>query len=81
MSKQVQPRTIACTDQILAVLRDCALPMTTKEIMEAIGGREGTSYIYQILKREERADRVECMKVGPARNDPVVWLYVKENNE
>ena len=71
--RQVQPRTVACTDQIMAVLRDSGTFMTTGEIMEAIGGNEGTSYIYQILKREERYGTVECMKPGLSRNSPVVW--------
>lgn len=68
----IQPRTIAATDQIMAVLRDRGVPMTTREIMDAIGGNEGTSYIYQILKREERANRVRCSKIGQ-RQPVVIW--------
>jgi hypothetical protein len=70
---QIQTRTIAATDQIMAVLRDNGAFMTTGEIMEAMGGQEGTPYIYQILKRQERFGLVEHMKVGQHKNGSVVW--------
>lgn len=77
---KIQPRTIACTDQIMAWLFDVGPEryVTTKEVMEALHGQEGTSYISQILRREEAAGRVISMKPGPNGNSPVLWRMSDE---
>jgi len=59
----LSPRSVAVTDQILAVLREAAEPLATLEIERRAGYRPYGSPAYQMLRRLERMGQVERLKV------------------